>query len=498
MRSRAMSSQRCRCASSGKSSLHLGVGPVDVLGIARERDPAERPLALAEERADVRRHEAGEGEGVVDALVLRDLADVVAVVDGGHARALEREHRAHVARRSTARAAASTAVRVGLLRAPPTARPSSPRQVAVARGRAREVWSVTRSGRTPRRTISGTTSAALPSSPTETGVCRARASIAPAPRRGRAPAGRGSGAQAHVDARLAAFDREHRGARHRRRQRLRAAHAAQARGQDPAAAWPRSPREVLPHRLGERLVGPLHDALRADVDPRARGHLAVHHQALAVELVEVVPGGPLRHQVRVGDQHARRVGMGPEDRDRLARLDQQRLVVAQALAASRGSRRSIPSCAPRGRCRRRPRARRGSRRPPGRGCSGSSGRRASVSQLRQASCVPRGARMTREASPSAMGHGIRHVGSIRYYTAHECFLSEPSDSSSRCLPCRPSAPRSCGDDQVRLSIDASRSAQGDTVSFVYRDYRAPQGDYKTVVYRSLATKALSAARRARW
>ena len=40
---------------------------------------------------------------------------------------------------------------------------------------------------------------------------------------------------------------------------------------------------------GERLVGALHDALRADVDPRARGHLPVHHEAGALQLVELLP-----------------------------------------------------------------------------------------------------------------------------------------------------------------------------------------------------------------
>ena len=39
--------------------------------------------------------------------------------------------------------------------------------------------------------------------------------------------------QAHLDARRLALDRQQRRARHRRRQRLRAAHAPQARGQDP-------------------------------------------------------------------------------------------------------------------------------------------------------------------------------------------------------------------------------------------------------------------------
>ena len=176
-----------------------------------------------------------------------------------------------------------------------------------------------------------------------------------------------AGAQAHLDAARLAFDGEHRGARHRRGQRLRAAHAAEAGGQDPLAR--EAAAIVPPAGLDEGLVGALHDALAADVDPGAGRHLAVHHQALAIELVEVVPGRPVRHEVGVGDQHARRIGMGAEHADRLARLDQQRLVVLELAAAPRRCGRSSPSRARRGRCRRRRRARSDARRPRGRGCS---------------------------------------------------------------------------------------------------------------------------------
>ena len=83
--------------------------------------------------------------------------------------------------------------------------------------------------------------------------------------------------------------------------------------------------------FGEGFVGALNDALAADVDPRAGRHLAVHHQALAIELVEFVPGRPVRHEIGIGDQHARRVRVGVENADRLAGLDEQRLVVFQPL-----------------------------------------------------------------------------------------------------------------------------------------------------------------------
>ena len=90
---------------------------------------------------------------------------------------------------------------------------------------------------------------------------------------------------------------------------------------------------VLAAGFGERLVGALHDALAADVDPRAGRHLAVHHEALAIELVEVLPGRPVRHEVRVGDQHARGVGMRLEHADGFSRLDEQRFVGFQRAQA---------------------------------------------------------------------------------------------------------------------------------------------------------------------
>src|ERR1700690_2229118 len=69
--------------------------------------------------------------------------------------------------------------------------------------------------------------------------------------------------------------------------------------------------------LGERLERALQDALGADVDPRPSGHLAVHRQALALELAEDLPGGPLADQVRIGDQDPGRPFVGPEDGDGL-------------------------------------------------------------------------------------------------------------------------------------------------------------------------------------
>ena len=82
--------------------------------------------------------------------------------------------------------------------------------------------------------------------------------------------------EALVDARLVDLDAEDRRAVHRRRERLRAAHSAEARGEHEASGERAA--EVRARHGAERLVRALQDALRADVDPRAGRHLAVHDQ----------------------------------------------------------------------------------------------------------------------------------------------------------------------------------------------------------------------------
>ena len=62
-----------------------------------------------------------------------------------------------------------------------------------------------------------------------------------------------------------------------------------------------------------------------------RRHLPIHHQAFAIKLVEVLPGGPFAHQVGVGDENTRRHFVRRKHRDRLARLHQQCFVPVQPL-----------------------------------------------------------------------------------------------------------------------------------------------------------------------
>ncbi len=188
---------------------------------------------------------------------------------------------------------------------------------------------MTASGRMPRSSSVCSTSTILPSSATEIGLAFFLRGVEQGERlvHGLRLHVHVAGLQALVDAALAAFDRQHAEARHGGGQRLRAAHAAETGREYPLAG--ELAVEMLPAHLDEGLVGALHDALAADVDPRAGGHLAVHGETLAVELVEVLPGGPVRHQIGIGDQHARRVRVGREHADRLAGLHQQGLLLGQ-------------------------------------------------------------------------------------------------------------------------------------------------------------------------
>ena len=81
---------------------------------------------------------------------------------------------------------------------------------------------------------------------------------------------------------------------HLDRERLRATHPAEPGRQHDSTT--QRPPAALPCERAERFVRPLHDPLRADVDPRTGRHLPVHRQAGRFELPELLPRRPLRHQ----------------------------------------------------------------------------------------------------------------------------------------------------------------------------------------------------------
>jgi hypothetical protein len=95
-------------------------------------------------------------------------------------------------------------------------------------------------------------------------------------------------------------------------------HTAEAGGEHELPA--EAPPPFLPGQRAQCFIGALQNALRADVDPTARGHLPIHDEPLGGERVEVLLGRPVGHQVRVGDEHTRGIGVGGEHGHRLARL----------------------------------------------------------------------------------------------------------------------------------------------------------------------------------
>ena len=296
--------------------------------VAGQHGPAERALALAEQRPDVGGDEAGEVEGPGVPGQFGLAADGVAVVEHLGSGVEEADHGGHVHGHGLA-GPAGEARRV-----------FGPQRGHVLEGHAvRQV-----AERVVGRGLVGDDvdgSAALEQGGEDVGGV---AEQADGQRLSRVPGGDGAAdgvvdvmgllVQVTVldppgDPGLVAFDADDHAAVHGHGQRLGAAHAAQAGGQRDRAGQRAA--EALVRDGGERLVGALQDALGADVDPGARGHLAVHGQAELLQAAELLPGGPLRDQVGVGDEHARGPFVGAEHADRLAGLDQQRLVVLELL-----------------------------------------------------------------------------------------------------------------------------------------------------------------------
>src|SRR5262245_55727065 len=110
--------------------LELPIGAVDVLGVARERDPAKRALAAAKEGPYIGDHERLKVERVLDPALEGLLPQVVPIVEHRHAHRLEGEHRLYVFDYGGTRRRGDATRVGGLLRAPLLDRPPD-RKVAV-------------------------------------------------------------------------------------------------------------------------------------------------------------------------------------------------------------------------------------------------------------------------------------------------------------------------------------------------------------------------------
>ena len=101
---------------------------------------------------------------------------------------------------------------------------------------------------------------------------------------------------------------------------LRAAHATQTSSESYRAG--ECAFKFSASDFGETLVGALQDALRADVNPRAGGHLAVHSETEIFETPEFIPCGPVADEIRVRQQYAWRPFVCAKNADGFARLHQ--------------------------------------------------------------------------------------------------------------------------------------------------------------------------------
>ena len=303
------------------------VGLIDIFRVAGERCPAKWPNALAEQRANISRDKAREVKSVFYTDLFGHLADIVAVIHCGRTALLQCQHGAHLHRHGlTRRPGDGTGIFLALLfglRQCPAAG-----QVAVQR-----VVGGGLVGHHVRRDV-----ACYQFGENVSGVGQQTNRDCLALRFGLFDQGqclieRGgflvqvAGLQAKVDPRLIHFTGQHGKTGHGGCQWLSTTHTAQPAGENPLASG-----VAIEMGFGHRhkgFVGALHNPLRADVNPRTSGHLAVHHQALLIQLVKVIPVGPVRHNVGVGNEHSGRFTVGLEHAYRLTGLDQQGFILLQ-------------------------------------------------------------------------------------------------------------------------------------------------------------------------
>ena len=283
------------------------VGAGDIGRVARQRRPTKRPFALAEQRADVGWHKAGVLEGALVASRQRHPAQIVAVVEHDRASVLQGHHRRDVLDHRGG-CAAHILGRIGLAQCQRLGVLDSGGHIA-AQGIVGAGLVGDHVGHNPAHHQLAEDLGGIAKQ-----ADRQRTAFAPR------LIDQGhrlferidrhieiAGLQAPLHTLRIDLDHQRHAIVHRHRQRLRPAHPAEARRQHEAPAQRAA--KVLAGQLGQGLVGALQNPLGADIDPRAGGHLAVHRQAGVLKLAELLPGGPVGHQQRVGDQHAGRVGV---------------------------------------------------------------------------------------------------------------------------------------------------------------------------------------------
>ena len=86
---------------------------------------------------------------------------------------------------------------------------------------------------------------------------------------------------------------------------------------------------MLIRTLGISLISTLYDSLRTNINPTSGRHLTVHHQSLFFQFTEMIPVCPIGYQLRIADQHPRRVLVRRQNGNRFSALNHQRFIVVQ-------------------------------------------------------------------------------------------------------------------------------------------------------------------------
>jgi len=81
-----------------KKRFHFCVGLANIIRVARQRDPAEWAFTSTEQGSNIRRDKARHIKRIFHTLIKSDLANVVAVINRGHAHRLKIEQRLHMHR----------------------------------------------------------------------------------------------------------------------------------------------------------------------------------------------------------------------------------------------------------------------------------------------------------------------------------------------------------------------------------------------------------------
>src|SRR5699024_10090717 len=110
-------------------------------------------------------------------------------------------------------------------------------------------------------------------------------------------------------------------------ERLRSTHATTSTGEGEGAR--EGALKTFAGNSGKRFKGALQNALRTDVDPRAGGHLPVHHEPLSFEFAKLGPRRPISDKVGVCEEDSGSPLVRAEHSDGFTRLHKQGFVVSE-------------------------------------------------------------------------------------------------------------------------------------------------------------------------